>query len=263
MQHADEQKSSDGNQSRCSFVITGFGPFAGVPNNPTSTLISCLRNNKAPLFNDNGVHIRETHILDTSADAAKSEILGIYSRLCSDKLINGGGGNHSDDCLTKDAIVVIHLGVNYRGEKMRLEQCAYNDATFRVPDNNGYQPQEQCILGNSSTFGYCLQTTLDLNEICEEMHQQGQNECCVSQDPGRFVCNYTYCLSLDQCQTANDALERSRQQSTNQFVECYSLFLHVTPFAVISKDKQISFIYNLLKSIEKNVLTRKTFLKHI
>jgi len=246
-----EQQEDGRNGSRCSFVITGFGPFAGVPNNPTSTLISCLRNNIAQLLED-GVHIRETHILDTSAEAAKFEIQGIYSRLCSDKL-NKDGDDESYDCSTKDVFVMLHLGVNYRGKKMQLEQCAYNDATFRVPDNNGYQPQQMCILGNSSTFGQCLRTTLDLNEICTELQQQGQSACCISQDPGRFVCNYTYCLSLDQCKSVNDSLEKNMQQSTKQLVGCHSLFLHVTPFAEIPEDNQLGFIVSLLKLIDKSI----------
>ncbi len=247
LRHVDEKQSPRGKSySRCSFVVTGFGPFAGVPNNPTSKLISCLNNNKVQLRED-GVHIRETHILDTSADAAKTEIRGIYSRLCGDNYLD-------NDSSTKDVIVMLHLGVNYRGKKMQLEQCAYNDATFRVPDNNGYQPQKKCILGNSSTFGHCLQTTLDLNEICTQLQQQGQSACCVSQDPGRFVCNYTYCLSLDQCQSVNDSLEKSEQDSTKQkIVGCHSLFLHVTPFAEISEDAQLRFIISLLKTIDRNV----------
>ena len=142
LQHADEKQSSnERNFTRCSFVVTGFGPFAGVPNNPTSKLISCLNNSNAQLLED-GVHIRETHILDTSADAAKIEIRGIYSRLCGENKLD-------KDSSTKDVVVMLHLGVNYRGKKMQLEQCAYNDATFRVPDNNGYQPQQMCILGDT------------------------------------------------------------------------------------------------------------------
>ncbi|KAL7432810.1 hypothetical protein ACHAXM_003316 [Skeletonema potamos] len=255
LRRSDEKKSSDeGNHSRCSFVITGFGPFAGVPNNPTSTLISCLRNNQAQLLDD-GLHIRETHILDTSADAAKCEIQGIFSRLCSRINLENGNGDTSDDCLTKDVnvIVMLHMGVKYSGTQMTLEQCAYNDATFREPDNNGYQPQKKCILGDSSTLGDCLQTTLDLNKICTELQKQGHPYCCVSQDPGRYVCNYTYCLSLNQCQSVNNTMKKSRQQCTKQLVECHSLFLHVTPFSVISEEKQFSFILNLLKSIEEDV----------
>ena len=245
LRHADEDQSSPPpGRNRCSFVITGFGPFAGVPNNPTAKLISRLHDIK-PMLLDDGMHIRETHILDTSADAAKHGIQGIYSRLCKDNLNN--------EYSTKDVIVMLHLGVNYRGKKMQLEQCAYNDATFRVPDNNGYQPQKICILGNSSTFGQCLRTTLDVDEICMELQLQGQPSCCVSQDPGRFVCNYTYCLSLDQCQSANDALKKNEQEYTKQIEGCHSLFLHVTPFDEISEDDQLRFIVNLLKAIDRKV----------
>ena len=250
----DDERSND---NRCSFVISGFGPFAGVPNNPTSSLITLLQNNKAQLLDD-GIHIRETHILDTSASCARTELEGIYSRLCRDSLKNDNRDDKNDACSKKDVVVCVHLGVNYRGTQMQLEQCAYNDATFRVPDNNGYQPQQISILGDSSSFGSCLRTTLELDEICSELRQQGQSYCCVSQDPGRFVCNYTYCLSLDHSQSMNDDIKTNKQLHTQQFVGSHSLFLHVTPFDVIPEDKQLGFIISLLKCINKNVSQKLT-----
>jgi len=250
---------------RCSFVVTGFGPFAGVSNNPTSTLISCLRKTAEQL------PVRETHILDTSADAAKQAIQGIYSRLCSGILnkissrsnlvhlqadgVDIRAENHilERDFSIKDIVVMLHIGVNYRGTLMQLEQCAYNDATFRVPDNNDYQPQLQCILENSTEFGRCLRTTLDLDEICNELHRQGYTKCCISKDAGRFVCNYTYCLSLDQCQSFNDALFVKGGQQSRELVECHSLFLHVPPFDKMSETDQMLFIIKLMETIDKSV----------
>lgn len=247
-----ETESPANNRSRCSFVVTGFGPFAGVPDNPTSTLVSCLRNKAKQLS------IRETLVFDTSADAVEKEVRGIYSRLSRRECPNSSNGADNEDSEmlpTHNSVVVLHMGVNYKGNQMQLEQCAYNDATFRVPDNNGYQPQGKCILENSTAHGHCLQTTLDLEEICNELHrQQGCSICCISNDPGRFVCNYTYCLSLDQCQSMNFALdEEGMQKESSMPVECHALFLHVTPFEKIPQDEQLNFIISLMKVIDKSV----------
>lgn len=253
---AGKTESPANNRSRCSFVVTGFGPFAGVTDNPTSTLVSCLRNKAKQLS------IRETLVFDTSADAVEKEVRGIYSRLSRRESPNNCNGTDNEDSemlpthnADKEVIVVLHMGVNYKGNQMQLEQCAYNDATFRVPDNNGYQPQGKCILENSAAYGHCLHTTLDLEEICNELHrQQGCSICCISNDPGRFVCNYTYCLSLEQCQSKNFALEeKGMQKKSSMPVECHALFLHVTPFAKIPQDEQLHFIISLMKVIDKSV----------
>ena len=248
----ETEESPTNNRIRCSFVVTGFGPFAGVPDNPTSTLVSCLRNKAKQLS------IRETLVFDTSADAVEKEVRGIYSRLSrGESPINSNRADNEDSEMLptpnadKEVIVVLHMGVNYKGNQMQLEQCAYNDATFRVPDNNGYQPQGKCILENSTIHhhGHCLQTTLDLEEICNDLHRhQGCSICCISNDPGRFVCNYTYCLSLDQCQSMNDTLKDDGMP-----VECHALFLHVTPFAKITQDEQLDFIISLMETIDKSV----------
>ena len=40
----------------------------------------------------------------------------------------------SDSAVT----IFLHLGENYKGTVFQLEQCAYNDASFRIPDQQGY-----------------------------------------------------------------------------------------------------------------------------
>lgn len=160
----------------------------------------------------------------------------------------------------KNVIVVLHLGVNYRGKQFQIEQCAYNDATFRVPDERGYQPCDECILlegghgdvtGTTTTttttshkLGKCFETTLDVQNLCLEM--QKCNETISSRDPGRFVCNYTYCLSLDRCYSTNMCSDRKEDVH-------HALFIHVPPFNVVSEEKQLQFILNVMQAIELQV----------
>jgi len=251
----------------CCFIVTGFGPFCGVPDNPTSVLIRRIREDDSILKSSN---IHETHILQTSAGFVREKIDDIYERLkTSQTNINKGDGaiateakvdGSVDASINNEAIVgdsianeakkviVLHLGVNYRGKHFQIEQCAFNDATFRVPDERGYQPHRECIFeGDESAcheLGKCFNTTLDVQNLCQEM--QTYNETIVSKDPGRFVCNYTYCVSLDRCHSAN----MCNNGEEDMF---HSLFIHVPPFEVVSEDRQLDFILKIMQSIEQQV----------
>jgi hypothetical protein len=39
----------------------------------------------------------------------------------------------------------LHLGVDTRGDHFKLERQAANEATFRVPDEAGWQPSRQLV----------------------------------------------------------------------------------------------------------------------
>ena len=227
----------------CYFIITGFGKFAGVPNNPTSILIQRLQEQQD---NNQNKHMYETHILETSAEYVREKISDIYKEL-----------KHSSS-KSKDIIIILHLGVNYRGKVFHLEQCAYNDATFRVADERGYRPNKEVVLQytnncNTSTsnheWGKCLSTTLDVQSLCSDLQKEDNaEEVVVSTDPGRFVCNYTYCFSLDQCSSTNECSGGEKKQQN-------ALFIHVPPFKVIPEERQLYFIHKVMNIIEKQVLS--------
>ena len=227
----------------CYFIITGFGPFAGVPDNPTSILVRHLQDE---LENNQNNHMYETHVLETSAEYVREKISDIYKGLKQSSIEK-----------SKDVIIILHLGVNYRGKVFHLEQCAYNDATFRVADERGYRPNKELVHTNNSEtatttheWGKCLKTTLDVQSLCNDL-QKGDNaeEVVVSTDPGRFVCNYTYCFSLDQCNSTNECSGDEGKKQHN------ALFIHVPPFKVISESRQLDFIHKVMNTIEKQVLS--------
>ena len=265
-----------------SFIVTGFGPFAGVPDNPTSSLIRRLRADGAgaePLADaddggetsghvrvDAGARaIRETHIIETSAEDVRRRLDEIYAS--SNAAVGSGSA-------APVVAVALHLGVNYRGTKFQLEKCAYNDATFRVPDERGYQPRRECIIeseadcgrvtnaSSSHEWGKCFETELDVHKLCEEL-KKTEERVTVSRDPGRFVCNYVYCLSLDKCRSANVAnttvddingAEGAREgEKKAKKAGHYSLFLHVPPFNVIAEDEQYAFLLMVLEAIGRQL----------
>lgn len=232
--------------SKCCFIVTGFGPFHGVPINPTMTLVQSMEKERNTISSTMGISVIQTLIIETSAEAVRNEIDKLHTQI-------------SYASLAGCQVVFLHLGVNYRGTKFQLEKCAYNDATFRVPDERGYQPRGICVLESASCsksaksrglhqYGKCFKTSLDLHEICSNLEMDSNAQpVCVSNDPGRFVCNYTYCHSLDA------SLSSAENNQGNNETKYHSLFVHVPPFQVIPEDTQFLFVLEIMKKIQNQL----------
>jgi pyrrolidone-carboxylate peptidase len=94
-------------------------------------------------------------------------------------------------------------------------------------------------------FGKSLKTSLNIHDICRKLEMDSNAQpVCVSNDPGRFVCNYTYCLSLDKCLSSAE-----NNQSGNE-TKYHSLFVHVPPFKVFDEDNQFLFVIEIMKKIK-------------
>ena len=142
------------NQATMRVAWTGFGQFQGVEANPSAVLAQRL----AAQYDDS------VEILEVSAAAAKA-------------------------WRCPDAELVVHLGVAITYDAITLERCAYNDASFRVPDQNAFQPSKAPI-DESELFGATRTSSIDLAAVARKA---GVN---LSDDAGRFVCNYLYYCSL-------------------------------------------------------------------
>lgn len=63
-------------------------------------------------------------------------------------------------------LLQLHLGVDARARGFKLEQLAVNDATFRVPDQRGWQPTGQLIDDRPGcTLNTHLKTDLDVGQL--------------------------------------------------------------------------------------------------
>lgn len=155
-------------------------------------------------------------------------------------------------------LLLLHLGVA-RTEAFRLESCAYNEATFRMPDQCGYQPEKEYIV-KEDEFGKCYKTNVtDLAEICGILQNKYMNgpsnvKTEISENPGRFVCNYLYCKSLQlssilSTSTVKKIESSTMKLSTESDYEIRSLFLHVPPFEVVAEEQQLSYVAEVLKAL--------------
>ena len=230
-------------QATIDFVVTGFGPFHDAPENPTTLLADKL----CAYLSDKSTSYQrlvnvpvKTIVMETSAAAVQKEINKLYQQTIQEKKA------HKEGTVT----VLLHLGVNYRGKNFQVESCAYNDATFRVPDEQGYQPHNQTIVSKHE-LGKPLGTLLDATKIVQQVNatntgqdKKVETQAVVSLDPGRFVCNYVYCYSLDK-------FACNKESSSQSPFRC--IFLHVPPAEVVGIDEQLDFVARLMDAICKQI----------
>lgn len=126
-------------------------------------------------------------------------------------------------------ILNLHLGVS-PGFNYTLEKCGYNNKDFCIPDNLGYQPQNETIC-QTKELDEQIFTKLDLGDISFKLSQAG-HDVVISSDPGRYLCNYIFYCSLDKlCSNEN----------------CTSLFIHFPPLYRKKHEENMKFIEDFLK----------------
>lgn len=134
--------------------------------------------------------------------------------------------------------IFIHLGVSGEAKCFHLEEYAYNNKNFRVPDENGNQPINCNISANDLNIDASLKTSLDVTSLKTELESLGHSAL-ISDDPGRFLCNYIHYQSLSLCSSLQNL---NMNHST-------SLFVHVPPIETVPLEKQIEFVKDLLQLI--------------
>jgi len=232
-----EPEVRGGEADGVSFVVTGFGPFCDAKQNPTSTIANKLIAYLRERDDEESAILASsttTMVIETALEAAKKEVDGIYQQIL---------GNKQKEDTTNHVYVVLHLGVNYRGENFELEQCAYNEADFRVPDERGHQPRNAPI-AEGVAVGEPIRTELDVDALVQQLNvnlpdDKAGAKAVRSSDPGRFVCNYTYYYSMSKCSGHSNR------------IRC--LFLHVPPFSVASEADQLRFVADLMAAIKLQV----------
>jgi pyroglutamyl-peptidase len=220
----EEQLPDETARSFPRFIVTGFGPFGGVKDNPTTVIVRKLQ---GYLEQSSATHLAalldDCILLETSAQDVNRTCDRLEAELAK---VDGGHENKR---------ILLHLGVDESSSMFKLESCAYNEATFRIPDQQGYQPLNVSIF-DEEEYQCCLRTSLKLEGVADSMTQRFPNITTkISTDPGRYVCNFVYCTSLQRFEKANTGI-------------C-SLFLHVPPFSKVPEEQQLDYIAGLLEAL--------------
>lgn len=148
-------------------LITGFGPFPGVADNPSSWIVQML-----------------ARTLDAPPLAAVLPVSWQGAWAVLEPLLEAAQPHH-----------VILFGISARARGFCLEQRAYN-ANTASPDANGAQPREASLLAEAPES---LDTTLPLDRMRAAVAAAGL-PVELSGDPGRYLCNATLFRTLHWAQ---------------------------------------------------------------
>ena len=149
-------------------LLTGFGPFPGVPANPSGWLAETLAERWLSAETDGRVHAR---ILPTEWEAA-----ALIPRLCE----------------TLQPHVMIHFGVSEHASTFRIERSAHNRAAPRA-DARGTLPPSPVIFAEGAAR---LDTAFPAGALARHLKTSGV-AAVTSHSAGHYLCNFLYYHSLD------------------------------------------------------------------
>jgi pyrrolidone-carboxylate peptidase len=122
-------------------ILTGFGKFHGVEENPTSKLMS-----KLPMYLDKqclkGVRVQSCSVLHVSGKGSLQDLSKLEFSKESQK--------------SNSVCLLLHLGVDAGCKNIKIESKAYNLADFRCPDENQWQPRKERILMVGVSVVQCI-----------------------------------------------------------------------------------------------------------
>lgn len=200
--------------------VTGFKKFQGVADNPTETIVNKLKDYVEKRGLPAGVTLGSCTVLEVAGEGELPQLL---------QTLQSG---ISKDAASNANIVWLHLGVNSGALKFAIEQQAVNEATFRCPDESGWQPQQVQIVPEDGGISRKRVTSLPVEAIFKFLKKEAF-DVIISDDAGRFVCNYVYYNSL-----------QFAEQHGNK-----SLFVHFPLFSRINEETQMRFTASLLDAI--------------
>mmetsp|Transcript_6190 Transcript_6190/g.8042 ORF Transcript_6190/g.8042 Transcript_6190/m.8042 type:complete len:297 (+) Transcript_6190:89-979(+) len=289
--------SSAREKKKIKFIVTGFGPFHGVKNNPTTIiaekLVDFLKQQQQQLQQQESssddlllsktiADNTRTLVLETSVEDVQRQVDQIYDDICKEEQEEQEQEKQTSTSTSTTVTILLHLGVHYGAQKFHIESCAYNNANFRTSDERGFQPTNEPITP-SYELEAAFETALDVNELLSSaaalllLPEGSDNRICtngdndggdgdndkgtllhseqlaatISNDPGRFVCNYTYCYSMHKfgCSRSINGQECS---SISNKTRC--LFLHVPQFTIVPEQEQLTFVAKLMTAIYEQAL---------
>ena len=186
-----------------SILITGFGPFHGVQSNPTEAISKEINGSIV------GSQVVHGHVLPVAVSRAFTE---------------------SRTACRPDTDAIISLGVSTKIDAIHIETTAYNQFASKIGDIEG-QGKGNWIIDPAGPK--VRHTKLPASRIAEMVNHQGIR-CQCSTDPGRYVCNWLYYLTLGERPPA--IFVHVPQCSTNwpmqKLVDATHIILHAISDAV-------------------------------
>ena len=151
-------------------ALAGFGPFPGVPFNPSAVLVGELAHRRRPAFAD---VVRTTHVFATSYAAVDRDLPKLFAE--------------------KPDLVLI-FGVAGRRRYLSVETRARNALSVLYPDVSGHRPARGTIERGEPG---ALRGAAPFAQLLGAMRPSGF-PARLSRDAGRYLCNYAYWRALER-----------------------------------------------------------------
>jgi pyroglutamyl-peptidase len=172
-----------------SILLTGFGPFPGVPLNPSAWLAEALASEA--LASSARAHLDYT----LHAEVLPTEWTAVSLR--APRLFH-----------TLSPRLSLHFGLSQRARDFRIERFAHNRVTARA-DAAGALPSSSTVLPDGDDR---VASPLPASSLATHLRKQGL-AATPSRSAGGYLCNFLYYLSLDWT---------ARQQPP-----CHAMFVHI------------------------------------
>jgi pyroglutamyl-peptidase len=151
-------------------VLAGFGPFPGVPFNPSAVLVGELARRRRPALAD---IVCTTHVFATSYAAVDRDLPKLFAE--------------------KPDLVLI-FGVAGRRQYLSVETRARNALSVLYPDVSGHRPARGTIERGEPG---ALRGAAPFAQLLGAMRPSGF-PARLSRDAGRYLCNYAYWRALER-----------------------------------------------------------------
>jgi len=151
-------------------LLTGFGPFPGVPVNPSAVLVKALARRQRPAFA--GI-TRTTHIFATTYEAVDRDLPTLFARKPDIVLLFGLAGNRRHVC---------------------IETRARNAVSLLFPDASGHRAERGIIMPGGQR---ALRGNAPFADLLGAL-RGGAIPSRLSRDAGRYLCNYSYWRGLER-----------------------------------------------------------------
>lgn len=163
--------------SRTQILLTGFGPFPGVTDNPSTRLVEALADASSFAPRDRELH---AEILPTEWSAVGTLVPRLLKSL--------------------QPHVTIHFGVSRQARSLRIERSAHNRIVPRV-DAAGVLPARRTIHIDGPAR---LDSSVHVPRLAATLRQSGVPANC-SAHAGSYLCNFLYYHSLSWAMSRDEA----------------------------------------------------------
>lgn len=155
-------------QPRIRVAVAGFGPFPGVPKNPSGEIVRAIKRMRR--FRSGGIEL-QTKVLDTAYGAAETAL---------DRLI-----------ASKPHAIVL-FGVAGRAKHIRVETIARNRASLLYPDREGFTPRSKTLSSDGALFLKVRGSAMRMRAAIRATGVSAE----LSIDAGSYLCNAIFYRAL-------------------------------------------------------------------